>query len=97
MSRTLSNGTTADYFKIVNKSTPTVHTMGPWCPTNSSDDKSKGGIWLEGGNVYDVDGPILKILLRFIKMQLGKCIIHPQVPLRKRQHKRNVRLLQIQM
>jgi hypothetical protein len=30
--------------------------MGPWCPGNISDDASKGGIWLEGGEVYDVDG-----------------------------------------
>ena len=65
VSRTLSNGSTADCFKIVTKSTPTDHTMGPWCPTNISDDKSKGGIWLEGGNVYDVDGTFIKNLATF--------------------------------
>lgn len=65
VSRTLSNGSTADCFKIVTKSTPTDHTMGPWCPTNISDDKSKGGIWLEGGNVYDVDGAFIKNLATF--------------------------------
>ena len=52
VSRTLSNGTTADCYKIVTKNTPPDHTMGPWCPTNISDDKSKGGIWLEGGVVH---------------------------------------------
>ncbi len=65
VSRTLSNGTTADCYKIVTKATPTDHNMGPWCPTNISDDKSKGGIWLEGGNVYDVDGAFIKNLATF--------------------------------
>lgn len=65
VSRTLSNGSTADCYKIVSKSTPTDHSMGPWCPSNISDDKSKGGIWLEGGNVYDVDGAFVKNLATF--------------------------------
>ena len=65
VSRTLSNGSTADCYKIVSMSTPTDHTMGPWCPTNISDDKTKGGIWLEGGNVYDVDGAFIKNLAAF--------------------------------
>ncbi len=67
VSRTLSNGTTANCYKIVTKSTPTDHSVGPWCPTNISDDKSKGGIWLEGGNVYDVDGAFIKNLATFYK------------------------------
>ena len=65
VSRTLSNGIAADCYKIVTKSTPTDHTQGPWCPTNISDDASKGGIWLEGGNVYDVDGAFVKNLATF--------------------------------
>ncbi len=65
VSRTLSNGTTADCFKIVSKLTPSDHNMGPWCPTNISDDASKGGIWLEGGKVYDVDGAFVKNLATF--------------------------------
>jgi hypothetical protein len=65
VSRTLSNGSTADCFKIISKSTPTDHSQGPWCPTNISDDKTKGGIWLEGGNVYDVDGAFIKNLATF--------------------------------
>ena len=39
VSKTLSNGTTVDCYKIVSKGTPTDHTMGPWCPTNISDNK----------------------------------------------------------
>lgn len=65
VSRTLSDGTTADCYKIVVTSTPADHTMGPWCPTNISDDASKGGIWLENGNVYDVDGAFVKNLATF--------------------------------
>ena len=63
--RTLSNGTTAACYKIVTKSDPADHTRGPWCPTNISDDASKGGIWMSGGNVYDVDGAFIKNLATF--------------------------------
>lgn len=63
--RTLSNGTTAACYKIVTKSTPSDHTQGPWCPTNISDDATKGGIWLEGGEVYDVDGAFIQNLATF--------------------------------
>lgn len=63
--RTLSNGTTAPCYKIVSKSIPADHTMGPWCPTNIADDATKGGIWLSGGNVYDVDGAFIQNLATF--------------------------------
>ena len=65
VSRTLSDGTTADCYKLVVKSIPTDHAMGPWCPTNITDDASQGGIWLANGNVYDVDGAFIKNLATF--------------------------------
>jgi YHYH protein len=65
VSQTLSTGATVDCYKIVTKSTPPDHDMGPWCPSNISDDASKGGIWLEGGKVYDVDGAFIKNLATF--------------------------------
>jgi hypothetical protein len=65
VSKTLSNGTTADCYKIVSKGTPTDHSMGPWCPTNISDDAAAGGIWLKDGNVYEVDGAFIKNLATF--------------------------------
>ena len=65
VSRELSDGTTGDCYKIVTKATPTEHEMGPWCPTNISDDASAGGIWLEDGKVYDVDGEFVKNLATF--------------------------------
>jgi YHYH protein len=65
VSKTLSTGATVDCYKIVTKSTPTDHNMGPWCPSNITDDASKGGIWIEGGKVYDVDGAFVKNLATF--------------------------------
>lgn len=64
-SRTLSDGTTADCYKIVVTSLATDHDMGPWCPSNIADDASAGGIWLEGGEAYDVDGEFVKNLATF--------------------------------
>lgn len=65
VTRTLSNGSAANCYKIVSKSIPTDHAQGPWRPSNINDDKTKGGIWLEGGNVYDVDGAFIKNLASF--------------------------------
>lgn len=65
VSKELSDGSTADCYKIVVTSTPTDHDMGPWCPDNIADDASAGGIWLEDGKVYDVDGAFVKNLGTF--------------------------------
>ncbi|MBK8500903.1 MAG: YHYH protein [Saprospiraceae bacterium] len=62
---TLSDGTETDCFQIVTNSVPTDHQMGPWCPDNISDDASAGGIWLEGGEVYDVDGAFVQNMATF--------------------------------
>jgi hypothetical protein len=62
---TLSDGTNTDCYQIVTNSMPSDHTMGPWCPDNISDDASKGGIWLEGGKVYDVDGAFIQNMATF--------------------------------
>lgn len=67
VSKTLSNGKTVDCYKIVVTSLATDHEMGPWCPGNITDDASKGGIWLEGGEVYDVDGAFVKNMATFYK------------------------------
>lgn len=62
---TLSDGTVTDCYEIVTTSTPTDHEMGPWCPDNITDDASKGGIWLENGEVYDVDGAFIQNMATF--------------------------------
>lgn len=53
---TLSDGTEAECYEFITYSQPADHAVGPWCPDNISDDASAGGIWLEDGEVYDVDG-----------------------------------------
>jgi hypothetical protein len=63
--KTLSNGTTTTCYKITTTKTPSDHVMGPWCPTNLTDDASKGGVWFEKGNLYDVDGAFVKNLSTF--------------------------------
>ena len=62
---TLSDGSSADCYQITTNSSPTDHAMGPWCPTNISDDAEAGGIWLEGGEVYDVDGAFIENMATF--------------------------------
>ena len=39
--------------------------MGPWCPTNISDGAEAGGVWVEGGEIYDVDGAFIENLATF--------------------------------
>lgn len=63
---TLSDGTVTECYQIETVSTPgTDHQMGPWCPTNISDDSNAGGIWLEGGEVHDVDGAFIENMATF--------------------------------
>lgn len=61
---TLSNGTETTCYQIVS-STPGDHDMGPWCPDNISDGAEAGGIWLENGEVYDVDGAFIANMASF--------------------------------
>ncbi|MGH1335558.1 MAG: YHYH protein [Aureispira sp.] len=62
---TLSDGSSTNCYEITTNGVPTDHTMGPWCPDNITDDASKGGIWLEGGQVYDVDGAFIQNMATF--------------------------------
>jgi hypothetical protein len=62
---TLSNGTSSTCYQIVTTGIPSDHDMGPWCPDHISDGADKGGIWLENGNVYDVDGEFIKNMATF--------------------------------
>ncbi len=65
VNKTLSNGSTVECYKIVSNNTPTDHAQGPWCPTNITDGVDKGGVWFEGGKLYDVDGAFIKNLASF--------------------------------
>ena len=58
--QTLSNGEQASCYKIITKNKPTDHEMGPWCPIHILDDASLGGIWMEHGELHDVDGAFVE-------------------------------------
>ncbi|PJI85758.1 YHYH protein [Yoonia maricola] len=62
---TLSGGTETSCFSITLGGDPLDYTPGPWCPTNISDGADAGGIWLENGEVYDVDGDFIANLAEF--------------------------------
>ena len=64
---TLSDGTKTTCYQIVANHKPSDHQMGPWCPRTISDGKEKGGIWLEGGEKYDVDGTFIQNMNAFYK------------------------------
>ena len=61
----LSGGTTTMCYRFTLAGTPVEHDMGPFCPRNISDDASESGIWLEGGEVYDVSGAFIAGLATF--------------------------------
>jgi YHYH protein len=65
VSQKLADGSTVMCYKIISNNTPSDHTQGPWCPTNINDGIDKGGIWFEGGKLYDVDGLFIKNLATF--------------------------------
>lgn len=62
---TLSDGTETTCYQFVTKSNPSDHEMGPWCPDNITDTDVAGGIWLESGEVYDVDGDFIQNMASF--------------------------------
>lgn len=63
---TLSGGTETTCYRITTvTSEPSNHQAGPWCPSNITDTAEEGGIWLEEGKVYDVDGNFIKNLDTF--------------------------------
>lgn len=63
--RILSDGTTALCYVIRTYSEPHEHEMGPWAPTHIDDDAGKGGIWLQDGEVHNVDGPFVRDIAEF--------------------------------
>ncbi|MCB4797729.1 YHYH protein [Neotamlana laminarinivorans] len=61
----LSDGTSTECYKIVTNGLATDHQMGPWCPENITDGAEAGGIWMNDGKVYNVDGEFIKNLSTF--------------------------------
>jgi YHYH protein len=63
----LSGGTATKCIAITVNGQPDDHATGPWCPSSITDTKEAGGIWLENGRAYDVDGPFIKNMGTFYK------------------------------
>jgi hypothetical protein len=68
----LSDGTESTCYKIVSGSAPTDHEMGPWCPDHITDGPEAGGIWMESGEVYDVDGDFINNMAAFYEDDVWK-------------------------
>lgn len=62
---TLSGGTQTTCFSITVKAEPQSYTPGPWCPSSIDDSAEAGGIWLQDGQVNDVDGDFISGLATF--------------------------------
>jgi len=62
---TLSDGTETECYQIVTNSMAGDHEMGPWCPETITDGAEAGGIWLDGGEVHEVDGAFIENLATF--------------------------------
>lgn len=63
---TLSGGTKTTCYRITTvTSKPSDHQAGPWCPSNLTATAEAGGIWIEEGKVYDVDGNFIENLDTF--------------------------------
>ncbi len=61
----LSEGVTTTCVAITLPANPETFDMGPWCPSNTADGADRGGIWPDGGKVYDVDGSFIENLATF--------------------------------
>lgn len=63
--RELANGTKTLCWVIRTYSEPHEHEMGPWAPSHITDGPDKGGIWIDNGGVFDVDGPFVRDIDQF--------------------------------
>jgi len=62
---TLSNGEATTCYRVVISGVPSDHEIGPFCPRTIDDGPEDVGIWLDDGNVYDVDGAFITGLAEF--------------------------------
>jgi hypothetical protein len=62
---TLSSGVETTCWRVELKGAPSDHEVGPFCPRHIDDDATSAGIWIESGEVYDVDGAFIAGLADF--------------------------------
>lgn len=56
---TLSDGTEAMCYEITIAGYPADYDVGPFCPPTIESTAEEGGLWLDGTNLYDVDGEFI--------------------------------------
>jgi hypothetical protein len=56
---TLTDGTKTKCYSITVAGYPANHEVGPFCPPTTSASPEQAGIWFDGNDVYDVDGPFI--------------------------------------
>ena len=56
---TLASGTETSCYQITVAGYPADNEVGPFCPTTTSDTADQVGIWLDGENLYDIDGQFI--------------------------------------
>ena len=59
---TLVDGTQSTCKSITVSGYPSNYEAGPFCPRTTADSKETTGIWLDGDNVYNLDGEFIKKL-----------------------------------
>ncbi|MEM9454296.1 MAG: YHYH protein [Myxococcota bacterium] len=62
---TLSNGQQTTCYSIPITGAPADHDVGPFCPPTIDDGPEAGGVWVESGDVFDVDGDFIVGLAEF--------------------------------
>lgn len=57
---TLSDGTDTSCYQLTVAGFPANRdSIGPWCPSTTSDSAETGGIWFDGDAVYEIDGQFI--------------------------------------
>lgn len=57
---TLSEGAETTCHLITVSGYPVDHEVGPFCPATITDGAEAGGIWFDGDNLYELDGPFIE-------------------------------------
>ena len=59
---TLNGGTETTCYRLTVTGYPVDHEVGPFCPETITDGADAGGLWFDGENLYDLDGPFIASL-----------------------------------
>ena len=62
---TLSGGTKTTCYRVTITGAPANHAVGPFCPRTIDDGPADAGVWIEDGQVWDLDGAFITGLASF--------------------------------